>query len=296
MENSLRNILKKNKKCIRKITLKNRVKIIESDESRIVIKEKNNNLDYIYKYLLSRGFDYFAKKIDEDDNYIVYEYLEGIEEPNEQKACDIIHLLTLLHSKTTYYKEIDYDYYKKIYEDILSNINYLYNYYNDLMIFFDKQIYMSPSSYLIARNISLIYKMLDYCDKNIKIWYEKIENKKKVRVVNLHNNVRLDHYIHADKPCFISWDNSIKDNPIYDLLSFYKNHCLDFDFNELLYQYEKGYSLLEEERILLFILIALPDKLDLNDFEYSLCVNISKYFDYLYKTYDLINSYKKIKH
>lgn len=288
MENSLRS---------KRITIKNNVRIIDTLDKHLVIKpKKNTNLNNVYNYLESRAFDYFPKVIDENEEYEIYEYLEEIEEPIEQKASDIINLLTLLHSKTTYYKEVDYDYYKKIYEDISNKINYLYNYYNDLISIIDKEVYMSPASYLFARNISLVFKTLNYCHDSIEKWYSSVENKKKIRIVNLHNNVKIDHFIKADKPYLISWSKTKKDNPIYDLLSFYKNHYLDFDFKELFYQYEHSYPLLEDERILLFILIAIPDKIFLNGYEYDLCVKLSKFFDNLYKTYNLVTTYKIKKH
>lgn len=297
MENSLRNIIEKNNIKCKKITIKNNIRIIEDTTNRVVIKKKNNtNLKEVYNYLLSRYFDYFPHIIDENNEYVMYEYLEENITPNEQKASDIINLLTILHSKTTYYKELDYDYYKKIYEDNIEEVNNLYNYYNDLINIINKEVYMSPSNYLIARNISLVYKMLNYCQENIDKWYELIKNKAKLRVVNLHNNIKIEHFIKADKPYFISWDKTKIDSPIYDLLSFYKNHYLDFDFKELFLQYEKGYPLLEEERILLFILIAKPKKIEIYKNEYTLCKYLSKYFDNLYKAYGLINSYKIKKH
>ena len=297
MKSNLREITDKNNVLSKRITIINNTRIINGENKSIVIKKKsNNNLDKTYDYLKSRAFDYFPKKIDEEDGYDIYEYLNPVEEPDEQKASDIINLLVLLHSKTTYYKEIDYDDFKKIYEDIEGQINYLSNYYNDLINLIDREIYMSPSNYLIARNINLIFKTLKYCYDNINLWYDKIKNKKRVRVVNLHNNVKLEHFIKADKPYFISWDKTKKDNPIYDLLSFYQNHYLDFDFKELFLQYEAGYPLLEEERILLFILIVMPDKINIDDKEYDLCIKLSKFFDNLYKSYSLVTTYKKIKH
>lgn len=293
MENSLRSIISKNNIKCKKITIKNSVRIINN---KVVIKKKNKDINQVYNYLLSRYFDYFPRIIDEDDNYIMSEYLKELDMPIEQKATDIINLLTILHSKTSYYKGIDYDYYKKIYEDINKEINNLYEYYNNLISIINKEVYMSPSNYLIARNISLIYKMLNYCIDNINKWYDIIKDKTKYRVVNLHNNIKIQHYIKADKSYLISWDKTKTDSPIYDLLSFYKNHYLDFDFKELFLQYEKGYPLLEEERRLLFILIAKPKKIELYNNEYELCKNLSRYFDNLYKTYNLITSYKIKKH
>ena len=293
MDKEIRSIVKKNALVPKKLTIKNNVRIIDTEKGSFVFKKKGNNrnVDNIYKYLTSRAFDYYPNKIDENDEYEMYEYIEDYNEPIEQKAVDIINLLTLLHSKTTFYKEVDFDYYKEIYEELDGRINYLNNYYTDLITIIEASIYMSPSNYLIARNIGKIYGMLNYCHYSLEKWYEKIKDKKKMRVVNIHNNVTIDHYRKKDKPYFVSWNKSKIDSPIYDLLIFYKNHYLDFDFSELFLMYESRYRLTEDERLLLFIYMAIPPKIEVNEREYDLCKKHRKVLDYIYKTDDLISQY-----
>ena len=121
---------------------------------------------------------------------------------------------------------------------------------------------MSPADYLIARNISMIFGALNYSKRSINSWYKKIENKRRVRVVTVHNDLKLEHYLKEDKPYLISWDKSIRDMPIYDLISLYNNHYLDFDFDELLRVYLSKYPLLEEEMILFLTIISIPYKIE----------------------------------
>ncbi len=277
-----------------RITIKNNVKIISNNDTSYVIKEKKNNLDDTYKYLLSRSFDYFPMILSINDKYYVYEYIEDIVEPMEQKITDMIYLLILLHSKTTFYKEVDIDYYKNIYEEINKKIDDIYLYYEELLNNIDSIIYMSPSNYLIARNSSLIYSMINYAKYNLDKWYSLVENKRKVRMVNIHNNLKLDHYLKSrDKSYFISWDNSRIDMPIYDIISLYKNNYLNFDFSELFNIYLSKYPLHEEEMLLLFVILSIPKKIEYNKSEYLNVVNIRKYLDYIYKTSDLLSKYSK---
>lgn len=278
----------------KKITIKNSVEIINTSNNTYVIKKKTNkNLDYIYDYLISRSFDYFPKRLIKDNEYDIYEYVEGVKIPNEQKILDLVNLLTLLHNKTTFYKEIDIDIYKNIYEDVISRIEYLNNYYNNLMDTIESTIYMSPSEYLIASNISLIYNSLNYSRYQIDRWYNLIKDKRKIRLVNIHNNLNIDHFIKKDKPYFISWDKSKIDMPIYDILNLYKNHYLDFEFMDILKFYESKYPLLPEERLLLFVLMALPDEIDMTKSEYNTCIKVRKLLDYLAKTEYLTTEYSK---
>ena len=273
---------------INKITIKNNVKIIDNS---YVIKKNNLKGNNIFNYLLSRSFDYFPKVIKEDDNNIYFEYIKDIREPSEQKIIDLIILLSLLHSKTTFYKEVDIDYYKDIYESINHEIDDTYNYYNQVMDNIDNEIYMSPADYLIARNISVIYKNLNYAKEEINNWYKLIENKRKVRIVTIHNNLSLDHYLKSDKSYLISWDKSKQDMPIYDLVSLYKHNYLDFDFVPLLNIYLNKYPLKEEELKLFLVLIAIPSKIKTENNEYKRVLSVRRIIDYLYKTDTILKKY-----
>lgn len=293
MESNLKNIINKYK--AKKVTLKNSAKIIENEDTRLVIKKDNPNILDTYNYLLSRSFDYFPKIIYKDNDYNAYEYIEDVNEPSEQRILDIITLTSILHSKTTFYKEVDIDNYKYLYETINKKLEYLFNYYNDIITLIEKNIYMSPSNYIIARNINKIFETINYCKYEVDSWYELIKDKRKIRVVNIHNNLSLDHYIKNDKPYLISWNKNKIDMPIYDLLTLYKRYYLDFDFYELFNYYESRYPLTNEERKMLFILMSIPEKLVLDSSEYKNSIKCRKFFDYIYKTEELINEYKSIK-
>ncbi len=291
MNNDLRGKISKYKLPGEVFTIKSGARIIDN---KIVIKNKvNDSIDRTYDYLKSRAFDYFPSLLESSDGYEVYPYIEDIYEPREQKAMDMMHLLSLLHSKTTFYREVDIDKNKEIYENIINNINYLNDYYNELISLIEKEVYMSPSSYLIARNINIIFSSIYYVRDNIEKWYKKIENNKNERVSYIHNNINLDHYVKRDKPYLISWNKSRIDNPIYDLLSFYKNHYLEFDFDDLFHYYESNYPLKEDERLLLFTYMAIPPVMDKSGSEYDMCIKINKTIDYLYKTSNLIMNYQK---
>ena len=272
-----------------KITLINSAKIIDN---KYVIKKKKDNTLKTYSYLLSRSFNYMPEIIKEDDNYIYYKYISDIDEPDEQKIIDLIYLISLLHSKTTYYKEIDLDKYKEIYENINKEIDDTYNYYNQLMDNIEQEIYMSPANYLIARNISIIYKNLVYAKDSIDKWYKIIEDKRRIRVVTIHNNLLLEHYLKdEDKSYLISWDKSRRDMPIYDLVSLYKNNYLDFEFTSLLKIYLSKYPLTKEEMLLFLTLIAIPSKIKYEETEYKNVLNIRRIIDYIYKTDNILKEY-----
>lgn len=266
-----------------------KVTIVDDKMGRFIIKEKTNK-EEIFNYLKSRSFDYYPKII-VDEDYEISEYIENIEYPNEQKIIDLINLVSLLHNKTTHYKEVDFDDYKKIYEDIENNIEYLYSYYSDLITLIETHVYMSPSEYLLARNISKIFSALNFCKGEIEKWYKLVETKTKQRHVVLHNNLELTHFIKNDKSYLISWGKSKIGIPIFDLYILYRRHALEYDFSEILKQYELNYPLLEDEKKLLFILITLPNKIELSNNEYKNTNYLNEQIDLLYKTEQLISPY-----
>lgn len=243
---------------------------IETKNGKYNIKQRIKDNQYIYDYLKSRNFNYLPKIISkENDEYEITEHVESYNIPNEQKMLDMINLVSLLHNKTTHYKETTEDDYKEIYEDIKNNIEYLYSYYNDLINIIDTKVYMSPSEYLLARNISKIFNALNYTNNEIENWYKIVKEKRKKRLVVIHNNLELDHFIENDKHYLISWDKSKIGIPIFDLYKLYTKHGIEYEFTEILKKYEKNYPLYEDERKLLFILISLPEKIEYSKSEYE---------------------------
>ncbi len=254
---------------------------------------KKNKLDEnIISYLKSRNFDYYPNIINDiKDEYLVEEFIEDTNLPKEQKIIDMISLVSLLHSKTTHYKEIDIEDYKKLYEDIKNNIEYLKSYYFDILTTINTHVFMSSWEYLLARNISSINSALNFCDNQIDKWYKMVEGKTKERQVVLHNNLDLSHFIKNDKSYLISWGKSKIGSPVFDLYILYKRHALDFDFESVISSYEDSYPLNDDEKELLYILISLPDKIELDDTNYNLTRKISDMIDILYKTDKLISPY-----
>lgn len=292
MNKELRELFDNNNIITKKITIKNNVRIIDSGEKKFVIKRKEKDINDIYKYLRSRSFDFFPDIMYQTANYDIYKYIDSTDISREEKAEDIIKLITLLHSKTTFYKKEDDNDYKEIYESIIEKLDYLVNYYSDIAEVIEHEVYMSPSHYYFIRNISKVFASLDFCRYHIDKWYKLIEDKKRIRVVQLHNNLDLDHYLVSDnKPYLISWRSSKRDIPIYDLISMYKKYYKEFDFCELVRRYEMSYPLLPEEKELFFVLISIPEKLEFNNSEYNMCINVNKFYDYLLTSERLIEDY-----
>lgn len=273
-------------------TIKGKVTLLETTSGDFIIKPKKKEIPELYSYLISRGFDNFPNIIDGSRSDVnVYEYLEGVNMPIEQKCDDLIDLISSLHNKTSYFKEVSEDTYKAIYEAINGNIAYLKNYYDTMYEMNFSEVYMRPSTYLFMRNYSKVNAALDFCKSELDNWYELVRSESKNRVAVVHNNLELDHFIKKDKDYLISWDNYKIDTPILDIVNLYKKEYLKVNFEEVLSRYMSLYPLLEHEKKLLFILITLPPEIKPEKREFDKCKEIRKVLDYVFKTENLIRPY-----
>lgn len=260
--------------------------IVTTKDNKYVVKKNTNP---IYDYLNQRTFDYYPN-VRIIDDYEIAEYLEESTIPDDQKILDMASLIALLHVKTTHYKPIEEYGYQDIYETIKGNLEYLKKQYDDTMDQIESEIFMSPSSYLLARHITSIYNMIKFCSEKIEKWYKKVKEEKKIRLVILHNNLSLDHFFN-DK--LISWNKAKIGPPIFDLYKLYKNTYTPFVWEEVMKKYLSGYPLKEEELELFYIMISMPSPLERSTSEYQNVEFIHKQLDYMNRTNRFLEQMKK---
>ena len=289
----LREELKKYKIHAKSYENKGKATIIKTSDGTFVYK-KDKIKKEILTYLKSRNFDYLPEIVSSpDENFEIYKYISDLNIPKEQKILDLIHLIALLHSKTTHYTEINMGDIEQLYEDLDNNLKYLYDYYTDLITIAESKVYMSPSENLLARNISKIYETISEAKERLEHWHALVKEKKKIRKVIIHGNLSLDHFLRKETSYLISWRKAKIDSPVIDLYRLYNHHALDFDFEPIFHEYEKHYPLMSDEKELLNILISLPDIIPINGIEYEKCKQISKLIDKIYKTDYLLKEKSK---
>lgn len=274
------NILKKYNIVPTKIVKNNNVFIIDD---KYVVKE-NKNKD-IYHYLDDRSFKYYPKIVNKvDDDYLITEYIKEEDTTDRTKIEDMIDLTALLHNKTTFYKKVDVADKKEIYEDTMKKINDIFKYYDSYMVDIESKEIYSPSEYLLAVNISIIFSSLYKAKERLDSWYENIKDKDKVRYVINHNNLDISHFIKSDNKYLTSWDKASIGLPIYDLYNLFTKKMYDYDL--ILDSYTSSYPLLDYEKELLLIFLLIPNKIDKED-EYDKVVEIVNIVDKLVKFNDL---------
>jgi len=277
---------------INKYIKKNNTSLIDTNKGRFLVKEKKHDNYELFKYLKSCNFNNFIDLYSADDRYEVYPYVEKIEYSFEQKALDIVYVITLLHNKTTFYKQLDIDLVKRIYEDITNKLIYLTNFYDELLLSIENDRYTSPSKYLFLRNCSIIFNSIDASKYYIDKWYNLMKDKNNYRVCTIHNNLDIDHLIKTDNLVLVSWNNSCKASPVYDLLSLYNNTYDKLSFSTLYDAYNSRYPLLKEEEYLLFCLMLFPSKLNFSFGEVLNTKSVYELSSYLISANDFVSQYK----
>lgn len=276
--NKYKNLILKNDLKVNKVTIKGNATIISTPLGQFVLKD---NIGNIYDYLLSRGFNYFPSIIDYDEEGILFKYIDGIDYDFNEKAKDLVKLLTLLHSKTTYFIDSNDKQYDSL-EDKIKDIN---NYYNDLFNKLDNKEYPSPNEYLVEKNTSLILSAIKYCFGKLEEIKEKYKDNKK-RVVTLYNNNNINNVLRDKEGIYLlSLNKTRVDSPIYDLIDLYNKYYSYLDFASLLDYYNKYFPLLKEEKDMFYLLISIPDKLDITDYK-----NIRTVLNKIYKSLEILNS------
>ena len=276
-----------------KVTVKGKTKIFNTSSGNYVIKEKcEKNIKELYKYLSSRSFDYYPKLIEDNRTDVnVFEYIEDTSIDDEQKLLDLINVISLLHNKTSYYKEVTNDKIKSIYEELLGRVLFIEEYFNKIIYDIEDNIFISPSGNLLLNNSSKIFESLTFLKNEIEEWYKISIDTNKSRVSLIHNNLELEHYIKNKDDYLISWDHYKIDSPILDIVRLYKSVYLNMNFSEALNLYMENFTLTDSEKKLLFIMLVLPDEINLTKDELKNVSIVRKYLDYIYKTEDLIRQY-----
>ncbi len=285
--NSLKEFINKYDLNIRGYKEIKNIKIINTDKGKYVLKKKLNDDNGLYKYLLNKNFNYILER-EEIDNYEVYPYIEELELPKEEKTIDLVYILSMLHNKTTFYKEVVLDKVKELFETLNKEIEYLNYYYHDLQDVIEQRVYMSPAEYLLIRNISLIYSAINFSKEKIKEWYDYKIKQKKERVVLLHNKPCIDHLLVSNNKQLISWNKYKRDIPIYDFIYFYKHDYMDLEMEALFDMYQSKFLYTKDEYLLFLTLLSIPKKITFTRKNYYDCEEVYKFIKYVEKTKDFI--------
>ncbi len=258
-------------------------------QKNIKIKDKTE----LYNYLSSRNFTNYLEPLEETTQTETYRYIEN-NISKEDISLDLIYIMSNLHNKTTTYENISIDEIKTIYEETKDELFRLKDYYYFLQDKIESNLYYSPSEYLLLRNFSEIYKLLNLGEKLIDKWYNITKEETTYRKALLHQNLSTKVLKQEGTNYYLtSWDNYKKDIVIYDFINFYQNEYQSLEMTPLFDLYNSKYQLIESEKLLLLSKLTLIKKINFNKKELENTINTKYLIDYIYKTKDFILKYYK---
>ena len=288
MNNKLIEVVKKRNLHPKAYKKLNNVYVIDDGNKKYVFKLDTNNYD-IYKYLVSRDFLFFPENYSYiDDDFDLSLYIDGLNISDVQKINDYIKIIAILHHKTSYNRQIDLDEIKEKYESFSNQVNNLRKYYLALNEEMEHELFLSPSKYLLLRNISLIYQILDNIENIINDVYSSIKNEKSMRFSLIHNNTDLEHLIINKENYLISWDKAYFDSPIIEINSIFRKYYEKIDLADLLKIYENINKLTILEKKILLIYLGIPKEITMTNDIYLDTKIINNELKYLNKVYELL--------
>ena len=231
-----------------------------------VYKKKSNK--EIYNYLEAKDFHHYLEPIRTKKGIDEFIFIKEPQIDNNDKAIDLIYILSYLQNKTTSYEDINLDKVKEKFESINQEIISLRDYYYQMQDKVERKVYFNPGEHLLMCNISIIYEDLNKAKLAIDKYYEIVTKKEKVRKVFTHGKLELDHFLDNEDKRLISFKKLEKDLPIYDFIHFYKTHYNEVDMIDLFNIYQSRFAYSEEELMLLFAEILLMDKVEITDNSY----------------------------
>ncbi len=270
-----------------KIKKINKVSIINDE----IVKKRDKDNEELFSYLSSRDFNNYLNYEKREQEESIYPYIKDLSLDSYQKGEDLINIVALLHNKTSYNKEVSKDKYKSIYDNFIGHTNYLDQYYASMLENIELVEFPSPSETIFLRNYSKLLELFAFLKTEASSWYEMVQDKTKERVCLNHGNITLNHLLKNNREYLISWDNATFDSPILDITKFYHQEWEHLNFDTLLKIYLDKCQLTEEEKKLLFLNIAIPEKIIPYNDEMLNVSAMRRLFDYIFKTEKLIMPY-----
>lgn len=276
-----------------KIEYKNNIQIVTKENKKYIKLKGDNTKEELYDYLSSKNFNNFFKPIEKTKDYKLYPFIENRTQDKEERANELINIMSELHNKTTSYKEINKLQIKKIYTNQKENLSSIRNYYFEIQDYFETKEFPSPEEQLLLNNISNIYKAINYSEFKIDSWYEKINKKNQCRYVQLHNNLSLDNLLLDKNYYLINWNNSEQNLPIYDFINLYKKEFNNLDMKKLFSNYQRKYKYSEEEQLLFESLLSIPPKIIFNKSHLINTIKTRQHLNYIELTSEFLKNDKE---
>lgn len=266
--------------------------ILFSDNKKYYYKEISYYLKDIFDYFSLINFRFALPLISSlDDPFLLVEYDESKDYSTLEISSDMIHHLSLLHEKSMDYVIYTEEKKKELYDKNFYLIRSRIKYFEELEKNILEYDFPPPKYYLLLKNISKIYRLLNFSLNKLDEWYEYDESRE--RISFLVEDVSLENYSYKYSS-FYDYGSLKKDIFLYDFVSFYQSEYYKCDMNQLFYLYQKNIPFSKSELSLFYSLISIPFTVSFTDHSFADTIRVRELVDYVDSTeLFLSKEYKK---
>ncbi|WP_071395937.1 spore coat protein YsxE [Bacillus tuaregi] len=207
--------------------------------------------------------------LDENHLYYLMPWLSNEEkrDPFESQQ-QLFRELARLHSISAREIKVNKEERTVHYEKTKAELEQEEEFLDELLDACERKIYMSPFELLFCTYYHTVKQALFFSKQKLNDWYEGTKEKEKARIVIVHGNMAIDHFIFDEKGYgyFINFEKADIGAPIHDLLPFMARSLKGYlkqseEMVDWLYTYFKYFPLKEDEMQLFLSYLAHPGNL-----------------------------------
>ncbi len=176
---------------------------------------------------------------------------------NDIKIRKYFELISYLHNYSFYNLNVNEHYFQQLHDQLLNNIQERFNYYQELIIQYEKMTFRSPTQWYFVMNYYHIYQALEKSHSYLIQFMKLTEGYSRIRVC--YNYLNFDYaHILVNHSCLIAIDHICLQMPVFDLYHFFQNeNFLLLNTDILLNHYFCDITLRDDEKTLLKCLLNI---------------------------------------
>ncbi|MCD7949167.1 MAG: hypothetical protein LUG12_02750 [Erysipelotrichaceae bacterium] len=201
--------------------------------------------------------------------------------PVEIKIKKYFELIAYLHNQSFYTIKVNDQYFQQLYEDLSKIIQERFNYYQQLILKYEKISFRSPSQWYFIMNYHHLYEALENSHNYLRQFIDLTNDYTDMRICFNYQNFDLAHVLM--KPyCLLAIDHICMQMPIFDLYSVFENEKFSLFNEDILWAtYFQLITLKNHEKILLKCLLYMIPCIEFTNDEIDNILLLTKLLTYI---------------
>lgn len=194
------------------------------------------NIQHILPLRLTKWKTYYFT---EDDH--IY-YLSPWVEHQETSLVNVFEHLGKIHRQTGHQFRLEKERLKKQIHHYQEICHQHFDSIQSYVERFEKERYMSPIGLQVCTQFKEIQQMVGMTNAHLDLIEQQLSDEKDVfwKYCLCHGNMSMAHVVNDNGLFFLNWERAHLENPIYDLIKWFKNELTTYD--KMSFPFTKGFS------------------------------------------------------